>query len=98
MADPPKVFKPVIPKPAPGNHDSIAAQYARAKAAKAKADEERERNDVGGILSAFGLGESNGIRRRGKVEKGAFERLNDVKEGRFRREWSWVVGFWVWLL
>ena len=100
MADPPppKVFKEAVPKAAPGNYNSIAAQYARAKAAKEKEDEKK----VGGILSSFGLGGDSGeIRRRGggkKEEKGAFERLNDAKEQRFRGEWGWVVGFWVWLL
>jgi phosphatidylinositol glycan class O len=102
MADSPKVFQPVIPKPAPGNYNSIAAQYARAKVAKEKEDEERERKNVGGILSSFGLDggrESEGIGKRGKKEgKGTFERLNDAKERRFRGECGWVVGFWVWLL
>jgi phosphatidylinositol glycan class O len=97
MADPqpaPKVFQPVIPKAAPGSYDSIAAQYARAKAAKEKEDERK----AGGILAAFGLGGEED-RRGGKVKvKGAFERLNEVKEMRLRGEWGWVVGFWVWLL
>ena len=73
--------------------DSIAAQYARARAAKEREDESK----VGGILGGFGLGNSGGSRERGK-EKGAFERLNEVKERRFKGEWLWVVGFWVWLL
>jgi GPI ethanolamine phosphate transferase 3 subunit O len=99
MADPPsqqpKVFQPVIPKAAPGNYNSIAAQYARAKAAKEKEDEKK----VGGILAGFGLGGGDDEGRRGKKEgKGAFERLNEEKERRFRGEWGWVVGFWVWLL
>jgi phosphatidylinositol glycan class O len=43
--------------------------------------------------------ESEGRRGEAKKEsKGAFERLNEVKEQRFRGEWGWVVGFWVWLL
>ena len=96
MAEPPKVFKEAVPKAAPGNHNSIAAQYARAKAAKESEDERK----VGGILAGFGLGgESEGRRGEAKKEsKGAFERLNEVKEQRFRGEWGWVVGFWVWLL
>lgn len=97
MADPPprapeskKVYEPVIPKAAPGNYNSIAAQYARAKAAKEKEEREREERNVGGILTGFGLGGGDG--------KGTFERLNEVKELRFRGEWGWVLGFWVWLL
>jgi len=94
MADPPpapKVFKDAVPRAAPGNYDSIAAQYERARAAEEKEDQER----VGGILGGLGLSRREG---RGKEEKGAFERLNEVKERRFRGEWLWVVGFWVWLL
>lgn len=102
MADPPqgpKVFKDSAPKAAPGSYNSIAAQYARAKAAKEKEDEKK----VGGILSSFRLGGgvTGEIAKRGagkKEQKGTFERLNEVKEQRFRGEWGWVVGFWVWLL
>lgn len=104
MADPPprapeskKVYEPVIPKAVPGNYNSIAAHHARAKAAKEKEDREREERNVGGILTGFGLDGGEGKGREGN-EKGAFERLNEVKELRFRGEWGWVVGFWVWLL
>jgi phosphatidylinositol glycan class O len=105
MANPPprapeskKVYEQVIPKAAPGNNNSIAAQYARAKAAKEKEEREREEKNVGGVLTSFGLGGGEGKRKGNGKEKGAFERLNEVKELRFRGEWGWVVGFWVWLL
>jgi phosphatidylinositol glycan class O len=71
-----------IPKPAPGNYNSIAAQYARAKAAK---DAEGKKK-VDGILDS-----------RGKP-KNVAERLNEFKAGRFTKDWGWVVGFFVWLL
>jgi GPI ethanolamine phosphate transferase 3 subunit O len=110
MPDPPrrapeskKVYEPVIPKAAPGNYNSIAAQYARAKAAKEQEEREREEKNFGDILTSFGLGGGEGKGREGSGKgkgngKGAFERLNEVKELRFRGEWGWVVGFWVWLL
>jgi phosphatidylinositol glycan class O len=104
MADPPpapKVFQPVIPKAAPGSYNSIAAQYARAKAAKEKEDERK----VGGIMASFGLGggevgaaDGRGATGSDGKGRGAFERLNQAKEERFREEWAWVLGFWVWLL
>jgi phosphatidylinositol glycan class O len=100
MAEPPKVFKDSTPKaaPGPGSYNSIAAQYARAKAAKEREDEKK----VGGILSSFGLGVGNagdGGFRRGKTEqKGTFERLNEAKELRFKGEWGWIWGFWIWVL
>lgn len=77
-----------IPKPAPGDYNSIAAQYARAKAAKDAEDKKK----VDGILKDNGI-----LDRRGKP-KNAAERLNDFKAGRFTKDWAWVVGFFVWLL
>lgn len=101
MADhPPKIAQPIIPKaaPGPGSYNSVAAQYARAKAERERVDEK----SVAGILGRLGLGGGEG-RGRGEgkekeKEKGAFESLNDEKERRFKGEWGWVVGFWVWLL
>ncbi|KAG0648449.1 Glycosylphosphatidylinositol-anchor biosynthesis 13 [Hyphodiscus hymeniophilus] len=77
-----------VPKPAPGNYNSIAAQYARAKAAK-DADDKKK---VDGILRENGI-----LERTGKPRHVA-ERLNEFKAGRFTKDWGWVVGFFVWML
>jgi phosphatidylinositol glycan class O len=74
-----------VPKAVPGNYNSIAAQYARAKAIKDAEDAAKAKGD---ILE---------LNRAGKP-KSTMERLNDRKAGRFRREWNWVVGFFVWVL
>jgi phosphatidylinositol glycan class O len=76
-----------VPKPAPGNHDSIAAQYARAKAIRDAEDS----NKVKKIMAERGLGPN------GKP-KTTMERLNETKASNFKREWGWVVGFFAWLL
>ena len=78
----------IIPKPAPGNYNSIAAQYARAKAAKDAEDKKK----VDGILKDNGI-----LDRRGKP-KNVTERLNDFKAGRFTKDWGWLVGFFAWIL
>jgi phosphatidylinositol glycan class O len=78
----------VVPKPAPGNYNSIAAQYARAKAAKDAEDKKK----VDGIMKDHGM-----LDKRGKP-KNVAERLNEFKAGRFTKDWGWVVGFFVWLL
>src|SRR5271155_2554073 len=72
-----------IPKAAPGSYNSIAAQYARAKAIKDAEDAAKDK----------GMGPES----KGK-SKTAIERLNERKAGRFSREWGWVVGVFVWLL
>lgn len=77
-----------VPKPAPGNSNSIAAQYARAKAAKDAEDKKK----VGGVLK-----DNDILERKGKP-KNVAERLNEFKAGRFTKDWGWVVGFFVWLL
>jgi len=76
---------PTVPKPAPGDHTSIAAQYAKAKAAR---DEEERRKRVGGWLSGSVPGE----------QKSAAEKLNEWKEERFKREWWWMIGLFVFFL
>jgi phosphatidylinositol glycan class O len=77
-----------IPNPAPGNNNSIAAQYARAKAAKDAEDKKK----VDGVLKDSGI-----LDRRGKP-KNIAERLNEFKAARFTKDWGWVVGFFVWML
>lgn len=81
------MVKATVPKPAagPGSYNSIAAQYARAKAIKdredaAKASTEKLRKE-----------------REGR-EKSPSERLAERKAGRFKSEWIWVVGAFVWFL
>ncbi|KAH6684503.1 hypothetical protein B0J14DRAFT_573028 [Halenospora varia] len=81
------MVKATVPKPAagPGSYNSIAAQYARAKAIKdredaAKASTEKLRKE-----------------REGR-EKSPSERLAERKVGRFKSEWIWVVGAFVWFL
>jgi len=77
-----------VPKPAPGNYNSIAAQYARAKAAK----DAEDKTKVDGIMRDSGI-----LDIRGKP-KNAAERLNEYKAERFTKDWAWVVGFFVWML
>ncbi|KAF8859669.1 hypothetical protein BDZ45DRAFT_742240 [Acephala macrosclerotiorum] len=85
-----KTVAPTVPKAVPGNTNSIAAQYARAKAAKDAADERKAR----GLKSSGGGG---GLDSRGRV-KSPVVGLNEWKAGRFGREWVWVWGFFGWLL
>ena len=78
-----------VPKAAPGNYNSIAAQYARAKAIKDAEDKAK----------AEEIMQENGLGLDGKeLKKSVVERLNERKGDRWRREWGWVVGFFVWLL
>jgi phosphatidylinositol glycan class O len=78
-----------VPKAAPGNYNSIAAQYARAKAIKDAEDKAK----------AEEIMQENGLGLDGKeLKKSVVERLNERKGGRWMREWGWVVGFFVWLL
>lgn len=74
-----------IPRAVPGSYNSIAAQYARAKAARDREEETRAE----GILRENGLGLG---------EKSVVERLNERKGGRWRREWGWVMGVFIWLM
>ena len=67
-----------VPKAVPGSHNSIAAQYARAKAAK----DAEEKAKVDGIMKR------NGLSGNGNGKKSAIERLNEVKGDRFKREWA----------
>jgi phosphatidylinositol glycan class O len=71
-----------IPKPAPGSQNSIAAQYARAKAAQDAADAAKVKGIMGAVAKP----------------KTPIQKLNEGREAKFKREWGWVVGFFVWLL
>lgn len=81
------MVQPIIPKAVPGNYDSIAAQYARAKAIKNAEDAAK----VKSVMKAQGLGEE--ARKKTPIEK-----LNEIRERAFKREWGSVVGFFLWLL
>lgn len=72
-----------VPKAVPGSYNSIAAQYARAKAAK-------DAEDAAKVQGLMGQ-----VNRKPKT---AVEKLNERREERFNRDWNWVVGFFVWLL
>lgn len=76
-----------MPRAVPGNHTSIAAQYERAKALRDAADDEKRKE----------IREKQVLGKSGKP-KSIMERLNDRKADRFKREWLWVVGFFIWLL
>jgi phosphatidylinositol glycan class O len=78
---------PSVPKPVPGNVDSIAAQYARAKAVKDAEDAAKVKD----ILKQRGLD----MRQK---PKNSVELLNEKKGDFFRTEWGWVVGVFTWLL
>lgn len=79
------MVQPSVPKPAPGpeSYNSIAAQYARAKAIKDR--EDRIKDFKKGIADA-------------KREKGGLERLSERRKERFLGEWNWVFGAFVWFL
>jgi len=82
--------KASIPKAAPGDYNSIAAQYVRAKALKDEEDRAR-------IEGRKGKGKAGELSAGGKP-KTILEKLNERKAKRFRVEWYWVVAFFVWLL
>ncbi|KAF7921089.1 uncharacterized protein EAE97_011357 [Botrytis byssoidea] len=87
------MVKTVDPKPAPGAHDSLAAQYARAKARK-EAQEQALRE--GKKLDKDG----NIIQPKvPKVprKKDKKDELNEAKRDKWRREWWAVGGWWAWL-
>lgn len=71
-----------IPKAAPGNYNSIAAQYARAKA----------------IKDAEEAAKLEKLAKKDPKEKTPSDKLNDWKRGRFGREWWWVLVAFVWFL
>ena len=81
------MVSPSIPKPVPGNINSIAAQYARAKALKDAEDEAKVKH----ILKERGLDTP-------KKPWNPVEALNERKADYFKKEWGWVVGVFVWLL
>jgi phosphatidylinositol glycan class O len=72
-----------VPIPAPGSQNSIAAQYARAKAAQ-----DTESATVKKMLEDAGIGK----------KKTPVEKLNEWRGDRFEREWGWAVGVFVWFL
>jgi len=80
--------EPPIPKAVPGNTNSIAAQYARAKALK-DAEDERKAKGGKGVRVSFD--------RNGRV-KSPVVLLGEWKAGRFGREWVWGWMFFGWLL
>ncbi|KAF4631671.1 hypothetical protein G7Y89_g6462 [Cudoniella acicularis] len=79
------MVKATVPKPAsgPGSYNSIAAQYARAKAIKDAEDAAK--------ASAEKFAKA-------PKEKSTLERLSERKRDRFKREWIWVAGAFVWFL
>lgn len=64
-----------VPKAIPGAYNSIAAQYARAKAIKDAADEKAT-----GLIR-----EKQSLNKMGKP-KSPMERLNERRAGRFKKE------------
>jgi phosphatidylinositol glycan class O len=80
MPDSNTSVKASVPKAAPGDYNSIAARYARAKAAK----EAEDKVKAGG--------------KQGGASKTVLQKINDRKSTKFRVEWYWVLGFFVWLL
>ena len=75
-----------VPKAVPGNYNSIAARYERAKAIQ-DADAEKRRE----------VRERQSLGRDGKP-KSVMQRLNERKSDRFQKEWLWIMGFFGWLL
>ncbi|APA15144.1 hypothetical protein sscle_14g099140 [Sclerotinia sclerotiorum 1980 UF-70] len=84
------MVKTVDPKPAPGSHDSLAAQYARAKArkeAQEQAIKEGKKLDKDGNI----------IQPKVPRKKDKKDELNEAKRAKWRREWWAVGGWWAWL-
>ncbi|CAL3966038.1 hypothetical protein PZA11_002822 [Diplocarpon coronariae] len=77
-----------LPSPA-GNPNSVAAQYARAKALQAARDA-RDEKKVKAMMDEAGLGGLG-------TKKTVVERLNERKRARFAREWFWVAAFFGWV-
>jgi len=78
-----------------GDYKSIAAQYAKAKAQKEKEDAAASKNKVSGVGKVNGqaLGGNNA-----KASMTDLERINNRKEGVFKKTWNSSLGFFVWLL
>lgn len=86
MADTSKPsYKASIPRAAPGDYNSIAAQYVRAKAAKDAEDKAKAESIEDVVLPPA-------------KPKSVLQRINERKASKFRTEWFWVLGFFVWLL
>lgn len=84
------MVRTIDPRPAPGAYDSLAAQYARAKARKAAQEQairEGKKLDKNGNI----------IEPRVPRKKDKRDELNEAKRNKWRREWWAVGGWWVWL-
>lgn len=86
------MVQPTVPKPAPGSQNSIAAQYARAKAIQ----DAKDANDAAEKRTALEKLEKLQLNKAGKP-KSVMQKLNEKKEERFRREWVWVLIFFSWI-
>ena len=87
------MVKTVDPKPAPGAYDSLAAQYARAKArkeAQEQAIREGKKLDKDGNIIQPKVPKAP--RKKDKKDE-----LNEAKRDKWRREWWAVGGWWAWL-
>jgi len=93
----PHTVRNTIPLPSStGNPNSIAAQYARAKALQ-DARDQKDREKVAGLLKDAGLGDGTaGGGVLGK-KKSVVERLSERKVVRWKGEWSWVAAFFCWV-
>lgn len=98
---PPALSKPpsthtvrnTTPKPLPNsNPNSIAAQYARAKALQDAVDRQ-DREKVEGMLRDAGIGDG-GFGKKKSVK----ERLAERKCERWKKEWTWVGAFFAWVM
>ncbi|CZT05873.1 probable GPI ethanolamine phosphate transferase 3 [Rhynchosporium agropyri] len=93
---PPRI-RNTVPKPSPnGNPNSIAAQYARAKAVH-DARELKDREKVAALLNEAGIGSDGAGIGAGGRKKSVVERLGERKAQRWAREWTWVAAFFVWV-
>ncbi|ESZ94225.1 hypothetical protein SBOR_5359 [Sclerotinia borealis F-4128] len=84
------MVKTIDPKPAPGSHNSLAAQYARAKARK---ESQEQAIREGKKLDRDG----NIIEPTVPRKKDKRDELNGAKRDKWRREWWAVGGWWTWL-
>jgi hypothetical protein len=78
-----------------GDYKSIAAQYAKAKALKEKDDA------AAAIKRIRTVGKGNGQAYAGSNAKAPVtetERINQRKEGVFKKTWNSSLGFFFWLL
>lgn len=82
---------PADPVAKAGDHKSIAAQYAKAKATKEKEDAEvRKKSGPVGVVNGQARGKDRALTDA--------ESINRRQEAVFKRAWNWNVGFFVWLL